>query len=109
MGGGGRDWHGGKEGGASMPSAGHRLCVTNLPKDLAQNALDYVFGTYGKVTNVHFPPGQTEERIQAFVEYSTAEDAETAVMSLDGKYEIRPGFGSISVKHASHTARSTPY
>jgi len=120
QGGGGKDWgssgYGGKDGGKSGGGKGWdhvepsgKLFVGNLPEDIQDSALEYVFGTYGKVQKVHIMNNNSKNgAIAAFVEYSAPEEAETAIASLNERYEIRPGFGPIHVKHANNR-RSRPY
>jgi len=131
QGGGGKDWggsgwgggKGGKDGGKDGGKCGGgkgggswdrmeptgKLFVGNLPEDIQDSALEYVFGTYGKVQKVHIMNNNSKNgAIAAFVEYNSPEEAETAIASLNEKYEIRPGFGPMQVKHANNR-RSRPY
>jgi len=106
-GGGGKGSKGGKSDGASG-----KLFVGGLPLDTEEKALEYVFGAYGKVEKVHIMKGNNRNGcIAAFVDMSSLSDAETAIATLHDKYEIREGFGPITVKH-SHSGkqgRSAPY
>lgn len=105
--GGGGQW-GGKDGGGSGPKS--KLFVGNLPPDITQEVLTQVFGTYGTVTNIHIMAGKAKSgQSCAFVEYSTPTEAETAVLTLHEKYEIRPGDGHIAVKFANSGNRPGPY
>lgn len=79
-----------------------RLFVGHLPADIAEEALQYVFGTYGKVQHIHIMSGKSKTgQACAFVEFENEKDAETAILTLHEKYEIRPGCGSITVKKAN--------
>lgn len=106
--GGGSDWSGGKGKGRSSDGkgkgeqgSGNRLFVGNLPADIQQDALEYVFGNYGKVVKVHIMIGRAKSgQSCAFIEYSTADEADVAIATLNDKYEIKPGDGNIMVKHA---------
>ncbi|CAJ1327744.1 unnamed protein product [Effrenium voratum] len=87
-----------------------KLFVGNLPADISQEVITQVFGTYGSVTNVHVMAGKSKSgQSCAFVEYSSPSEAETAVLTLHDKYEIRPGEGNISVKFANSGSRPGPY
>lgn len=91
-----------------------KLFVGNLPVDIQQDPLRMVFGHYGRVTNVHVMQGKSKSgQSCAFVEYATSLEAETAILTLNDKYEIRPGEGAIAVKWATSgggfTQRSSPY
>merc|ERR1712216_800331 len=79
---------------AMSGQAGTKVFVGNLPKDIGQEAIRLVFGTYGTVTNVHIMVGKSKSgQSCAFVEYSSQLGAETAILTLSDKYEIRPGEG----------------
>lgn len=88
-----------------------KLFVGNLPPDITPEVLTQVFGTYGNVVNVHVMAGKSKSgQSCAFVEYSNTTEAETAVLTLHEKYEIRPGDGHILVKFAqSGSSRPGPY
>jgi len=104
---GGKGWDmGGKGkgggGGYAAPVAGNRLFIGNLPLDTDEGALRYVFANYGTVDKIHIMTGRSVSgQACAFVEYSTAPEAETAISTLHEKYEIRPGDGPIIVKYAN--------
>eukprot|EP00427_Karlodinium_veneficum_P021097 CAMPEP_0169109364 /NCGR_PEP_ID=MMETSP1015-20121227/25927_1 /TAXON_ID=342587 /ORGANISM="Karlodinium micrum, Strain CCMP2283" /LENGTH=430 /DNA_ID=CAMNT_0009171059 /DNA_START=52 /DNA_END=1344 /DNA_ORIENTATION=+ len=101
----------GKSGGSGKGDGdGKKLFVGNLPQDIEESAVRYVFGTYGKVANVHIMSTKPTDRgsVAAFVEYENAEEAATAISSLDGKYEIRQGHGELQVKVA-RPPRPKPY
>eukprot|EP00930_Biecheleria_cincta_P075790 TRINITY_DN62991_c0_g1_i1.p1 TRINITY_DN62991_c0_g1~~TRINITY_DN62991_c0_g1_i1.p1 ORF type:complete len:148 (+),score=27.45 TRINITY_DN62991_c0_g1_i1:2-445(+) len=101
----------------AVPTVHHqktKLFVGNLPADITAEVLALVFRTYGTVTNTHIMAGKSKSgQSCAFVEYMTPLEAETAVLTLHEKYEIRPGDGSIIVKYAdnksSNVARVSPY
>merc|ERR1740117_875554 len=106
----------GKGGGGkgAPPVAGNRLFIGNLPQDIDEGALSYVFGNYGKVDKVHIMTGRSASgQACAFIEFGTAPEAETAIFTLHEKYEIRPGDGAIIVKYANGGAGggkgSSPY
>jgi len=90
-----------------------KLFVGNLPADIQQEALRMVFSHYGTVTNVHIMAGKSKSgQSCAFVEYASTVEAETAILTLHEKYEIRPGEGNIIVKYASAGGggpRPSPY
>jgi len=86
-----------------------KLFVGNLPPDILPEALNMVFSHYGTVTNTHIMQGKSKSgQACAFVEYSTPLEAETAVLTLHEKYEIRPGDGVIIVKHANNNSQNRP-
>jgi len=104
---------GGKGGGSSKAGnwdvSDTKLFVGNLPEDVTDDALKYVFGTYGVVQNVHIMLGKSKTgNACAFVELSSPGEAETAILTLHDKYEIKPGYGKILVKKAN-SGRQQPY
>jgi len=93
-----------------------KVFVGNLPPDITQEAVQFVFGNYGTVTNIHIMTGKSKSgQSCAFVEYISPLEAETAILTLNEKYEIRPGHGVILVKYANNqtgpggVARMRPY
>lgn len=93
-----------------------KVFVGNLPADITQEAVQFVFGNYGTVTNIHVMAGKSKSgQSCAFVEYVSPLEAETAILTLHEKYEIRPGEGVILVKYANNQtgpggmARMRPY
>jgi len=89
-----------------------KLFVGNLPTDIQNEAIRMVFSHYGSVTNIHIMQGKSKSgQACAFVEYSTPVEAETAILTLNEKYEIRPGEGAIMVKYANSGGgpRASPY
>jgi len=95
---------------ASVQGARTKLFVGNLPADIQQEAIRMVFSHYGQVTNIHIMTGKSRSgQSCAFVEYSSPLEAETAILTLHEKYEIRPGEGNIMVKYASSPTRAAPY
>jgi len=92
------------------PGVPTKLFVGNLPQDIQQDAVRMVFGHYGTVTHIHIMQGRSRSgQACCFVEYSTPLEAETAILTLHEKYEIRPGEGNIVVKYASQPQRAKPY
>jgi len=77
-----------------------KLFVSNLPTDVYEDALRYVFGTYGRVMSACLLPGG-DGSVSAFVEFSNKEDADTAIRTLNNLYEMKPGCGKIIVKRAT--------
>jgi len=103
----GKGWQSGGKGGEVNPN---KLFVGNLPPDITEETLGYVFNSYGKVTNIHVMTGKSRTgQACAFVEYASAADADTAVLTLHEKYEIKPGTGTILVKKSGSQNRSRPY
>ncbi|CAK0825281.1 unnamed protein product [Prorocentrum cordatum] len=100
--GGGGDFRNGGTGGCGHGAGGTRLYVANLPEGIDSTTLEYVFKTYGSVANVHVM-GQKSIKgcVSAFVDYGTPREAEVAIATLHDKYEIQPGLGPITVKHAA--------
>jgi len=88
-----------------------KLFVGNLPSDIQEEAINIVFSHYGTVTNIYVMTGKAKSgQACAFVEYSAPIEAETAVLTLHEKYEIRPGDGPILVKYAQPgSTRAKPY
>lgn len=88
-----------------------KVFVGNLPADIREEAIHHVFGHYGMVRQVHVMTGRSKSgQSCAFVEYSSPSEAETAILTLHEKYEIRPGEGTILVKWAANSGiRSAPY
>lgn len=99
--------------GGSISAGGSvtKLFVGNLPMEVQPDALQDLFGTYGVVTNIHLMAGKSASgQSCAFVEYSTASEAETAIYHLHEKYETLPGQGQIIVKYAKNGGqRGAPY
>lgn len=97
-GGKGGDRPGGK-GDPGRPSP--KLFVGNLPADIQKEALEMVFGTYGRIADIHIMLGRAKNgQSGAFVVYYSQEDAASAVAAMETGYEIRPGEGNIFVKYA---------
>lgn len=92
-----------------------RLYVGNLPSDISEEALDYVFKTYGSVESIHIIKGRKvdADRICAIIVFNEADEAATAIRTLDKVYEIRLGQGPIEVRVANnsknHKARMVPH
>lgn len=107
--GGSNGGHGGSGDAGNASNA--KLFVGNLPSDITEESLRYVFQTYGAVAGVRVMTGRSQSgNACAFVEFAQVADADTAMVTLDGKYEIKPGFGTIMVKKAGTSSqRSRPY
>lgn len=89
-----------------LDATGTKLYVANLPEDIQESALEYVFGTYGTVEKVHVMRGKVKNGcISGFVEFEKPDEATTAIMSLDNKYEIRAGYGPLQVRLANATRK----
>eukprot|EP00434_Breviolum_minutum_P005529 symbB.v1.2.004876.t1/scaffold264.1/size247971/17 len=89
-----------------LDATGTKLYVANLPEDIQESALEYVFGTYGTVEKVHVMRGKAKNGcISGFVEFEKPDEATTAIMSLDNKYEIRAGYGPLQVRLANATKK----
>mmetsp|Transcript_6446 Transcript_6446/g.14101 ORF Transcript_6446/g.14101 Transcript_6446/m.14101 type:complete len:229 (+) Transcript_6446:91-777(+) len=96
---------------------GPKLYVGNLPTDITEHALQYVFSTYGVVTDIHIMTGRSKSgQSSAFVNYSNQQEASTCLAALEQGYEIKPGEGFITARFADDQApprgganRSSPY
>lgn len=94
--------------GSQEPIPENKLFVGNLPSDINEESMRYVFGNYGTVTCVHIMTGKSRSGSAcAFVEYGSALEASTAMATLNDNYEIKPGCGMIVVKKAN--PRAKPY
>jgi len=96
------------------PGTATKLFVGNLPHDIDEAAMNTVFGSYGSLQCIFIMHGgSSSQQACAFVEYNTEYEAKTAINTLDGKYEIRPGEGPITVREATKsskpTSRTAPY
>jgi len=80
---------------------GKKLYVANLPPDITQEALEYVFKNYGRLEDVFIMSGRSDTgQSGAFIVYESASDAKTCLNAMSNGYEIRPGEGNILVKFA---------
>mmetsp|Transcript_141785 Transcript_141785/g.250526 ORF Transcript_141785/g.250526 Transcript_141785/m.250526 type:complete len:641 (+) Transcript_141785:352-2274(+) len=96
--------------GGETYSSATRLFVGCLPPDIKDAAVEYVFSTYGKVINIHIMSKKNADgHVAALVDYRDVEDADTAILSLNNKYEIRPGYGPLQVRKANPSNRFVPY
>merc|ERR1712150_333423 len=95
---------------AAKSNPGTKLFIGNLSGEIDEHALRYVFANYGTVEKVHIMTGKSKSgQACAFVEYATNVEAETAILTLNEKYEIKPGDGPILVRHADNKGgRSNP-
>lgn len=107
----GKDYGGGKSGGKGGGKGGFggkggsksdvKLYIGNLPDDITREAIDMVFGTYGRVEDIHIMTGRSRSgQACAFVTYSSPGEAKSAIHAMEAGYEIRPGEGHILVKAA---------
>mmetsp|Transcript_29992 Transcript_29992/g.95765 ORF Transcript_29992/g.95765 Transcript_29992/m.95765 type:complete len:292 (-) Transcript_29992:126-1001(-) len=95
--------------GGVAPDPGTRLYVGNLPGDIAHEALDMVFSTYGYVAHIHVMSGRSRSgQACAFVTFSTKAEARAAFSAMQTGYEIRPGEGCILVKYANEPGGAAP-
>lgn len=102
------NWSGGDGGKTEGPPSETKLFVGNLPDDVSEEALAYVFTTYGKVRTIQIMRGRSKSGSAcAFVELSDGAEAETAILTLHNSYEIKPGSGKIVVNRAK--TRTRPY
>merc|ERR1719436_2016287 len=91
---------------------GNKLFVGNLPADVNAEMINAVFGTYGTVTNMHIMSGRSKSgQACAFVTYASPLEAETAILTLHEKYEVREGEGHLLVRYANppQAQRASPY
>jgi len=87
--------------GGKKSNGGCKLYIGNLPADITSDAIEMVFGTYGRVLDVHVMNARAKNgQSCAFVLYSTSTEAKTCMAAMQTGYEIRPGEGNIFVKHA---------
>mmetsp|Transcript_62203 Transcript_62203/g.98204 ORF Transcript_62203/g.98204 Transcript_62203/m.98204 type:complete len:269 (+) Transcript_62203:53-859(+) len=78
-----------------------KIYVANLPGDIREEAMDMVFGTYGRVEDIHIMTGRSKTgQAAAFVRYRDAHSARAAIAAMAQGYEIRPGEGNIHVRYA---------
>lgn len=56
--------------------------VDNLPRDIEQDVVDYVFSFYGQVQTIHITTRHSR-RARAFIEYSSMAEVDTARAALD--------------------------
>jgi len=98
-------------GGAPAEAPSTRVHVfANLPSDIEEKSLKYVFETYGKVTGIRLERDAREAgHVEAFVDFSSPWDAETSLLSLDDAYEIRKGFGPLRLRLARPATEERPY
>merc|ERR1712137_730171 len=97
---------------SGAPTTDCSVWVENLPADIGEDALKYVFGTYGKIENVEIMSNSSTNQASATVEYAAREEVETAILTLNEKYEIRAGYGPIKVSRSdllSQRYRAGPY
>lgn len=92
----------GARGGRDDPDRppGPKLHIGNLPSDISKDALETVFGTYGRINDVHVMQRSDHDQCAAFVTYENEGDARKCVAAMEQGYEIRPGQGNIHVSYA---------
>eukprot|EP00419_Tripos_fusus_P027896 CAMPEP_0172724088 /NCGR_PEP_ID=MMETSP1074-20121228/85140_1 /TAXON_ID=2916 /ORGANISM="Ceratium fusus, Strain PA161109" /LENGTH=348 /DNA_ID=CAMNT_0013550451 /DNA_START=81 /DNA_END=1127 /DNA_ORIENTATION=+ len=89
------------KGGKQSSGGGCKLYIGNLPADITKDAVDMVFGTYGRVVDIHIMNARAKNgQSCAFVVYTNSTEAKTCMAAMQQGYEIRPGEGNIFVKHA---------
>jgi len=82
-----------------------RVFVSDLPTDVDQPKLEYIFGGYGNVTNAKLLPGAGKHN--AFVTFATNTEAAWVVENLNGN--IPQGLTTpIQVKFASSSTKGCP-
>lgn len=82
--------------------------VENLPADIPEEMLDYVFSFYGQVLTVHITTGHSRSgRARAFVEYSSAAEAETATLALHEGQDL-PGAVGLGSEAPQEPAAGLP-
>lgn len=85
---------------------GTKIYVGNLPSDITKDAIDMVFGTYGRVSDIHIMNGRAKNgQSCAFVVFGSPTEAKTAMAAIATGYEIRPGEGNIYVKYADENQK----
>jgi hypothetical protein len=74
-----------------LPPQEAKLFVGNLPPDITNEELQYVFSNYGTVSKLHIMDSARSKSGQAcaFVSYSTPEAAAIAIRTLNNVYKIR--------------------
>lgn len=83
----------------TKPRAIGWLFVRNLPGNVKEDALEYVFANYGKVVKICIMNGRSPDfKACAFIKYLFSCEAALAIEMLHGKYEMDPGQGPIAVK-----------
>jgi len=76
-----------------------KVLVGNMPLDILSQTIEMVFATYGRVLSVQMlPPPPGASSASAVVEYDGVQSAQTSVVTLHQRYEIREGFGNVSVQ-----------
>mmetsp|Transcript_76690 Transcript_76690/g.237496 ORF Transcript_76690/g.237496 Transcript_76690/m.237496 type:complete len:375 (+) Transcript_76690:112-1236(+) len=90
-----------KGGGSSGGGSPTKLYIGNLPADITRDAIEMVFGTYGRVMDVHIMLARAKNgQSCAFCVFSSLAEARTCMAAMQQGYEIRPGEGNIFVKFA---------
>lgn len=63
--------------------------------------MEYVFGMYGRITDLHIMTGKSKSgQGCAFIIYQEQSEARKCLAAMQQGYEIRPGEGDILVKYA---------
>lgn len=66
--------------------------VENLPGDVQEDIVDYVFSFYGRVQTVHITTRHSRHgRARAFIEYNTTSEVEAARRALRDNHELLTG------------------
>lgn len=92
---------GGKNAGKGKGKADAKLYVLSLPADVTRETLESVFGTYGRIEDVHVMYGRARSgQSSAFIVYANPSDAKSAIEAMEQGYELCPGEGNIVVRIA---------
>jgi len=85
---------------ADTTSMGPRkLFIGNIPQDIDEAAIHTIFGIYGRLIAIFIMhPGNSGSQAAGFVEYANPFEAATAQKTMDQKYELRPGEGTMTVR-----------
>lgn len=89
----------GKDGGKA--NFGSKIYIANLPPDITKDALEYVFGMYGVLTDLHIMNGRSKTgQGCAFATFGSPIEARRCIAAMAQGYEIRPGDGELIVRYA---------
>lgn len=92
---------GGDKGKGGKANFGTKIYIANLPPDVTRDAIEYVFGMYGMLTDLHIMNGRSKTgQGCAFVTYANPIEARRCIAAMAQGYEIRPGDGELIVRYA---------